>query len=172
MKPQNQQQAPNTVGNFFKGMKILFGAFILGVVNFGIVILALFFLDELPLTSLPDEYLIYLIAGDLAFLLIMSLIADKVYSNKVEKVKDKTGLGIKITAFREAKLIQICLLEAVALISLVFLLLYTHVAFVVFSVISIIQMIRYYPNKERMIAALNLSYDEQQKLNDPDYLLD
>jgi len=172
MKNQYSEQAPNTVGNFFRAMKILFGAFILGVINMGVVIIVLFFLDFLPLTSFSNDYLIYFIIGNLVFLVLMIIVANNVFTNKINSAKSLSKLGDKISKFREAKLIQICLLEASALFSLLALMFYTHIAFVVFSAISLVQMVRLFPRKSNMIEKLDLNYSEQQHLDNPDYLLD
>lgn len=54
---------------------------------------------------------------------------------------------------------------------MVFIMLNTHVIFVVIAGLSLLQMIRVFPKKTEMIEILDLSYSEQQKLNNPKYNL-
>ena len=169
MNTSNQQ---NTIGSYFKSSKILFGAFILGVINFGIVILILFYLGRLPLGAFDSNITIYFIGGSLAFFVAMQYVGSSVFKSKTASVKHEFSLSKKLAVYREAKLIQAVTMEASALAAMVFLMLITHVVFLVIALLSLIQMIRIFPKKSELIEALDLSYSDQQKLEIPDFKLD
>lgn len=166
-----QDQKDNTVGEYFKASKILFGAFILGVINFGVVLIVLFFLDMLPLADLDESLTIYFILGSLALFILMSFVGNTVFKSKTESITQELSLAKKLAVYRESKLIQAVTLEASALCAMVFIMLTSHIFFVVIALISLVQMIRVFPKKNEMIATLDLSYSEQHKLNSPDTLL-
>jgi hypothetical protein len=161
----------NTVGSYFKSSKILFGAFILGVVNFGLVILIMFFVDALPLANFDKDLTIYFIIASVALLITMQYLGNLVFKNKTTSVQSELSFSNKLSAYREGKLIQAVTLEISALTALVFLIVDTHIFFIVIALLSLIQMIRVFPKKQEMIDSLNLSYAEEQKLNDPDFSL-
>lgn len=167
----NQTKQDNTVGGYFKASKILFGAFILGVINFGIVLLVLFFLEALPLGNFDEGLTIYFIIACVALFAVMSFVGNAVFKSKTNSVQDELSFPKKLSIYREAKLIQAVTLEASALLAMVFLMINTHVFFLVIAVLSLVQMIRVFPKKQEMIDSLNLSYAEQQKLEDPNFSL-
>lgn len=167
----NQPKLDTTIGGYFKAGKILFGAFILGVINFGIVITVLFFMEVLPLVEFAPELMIYFIAGSIIFFLLMTYLGSLIFNKKIAQVKGSQDFAKKLSAYREGKLIQAVTLEAAALLAMVFIMLNTHVIFVVIAGLSLLQMIRVFPKKTEMIEILNLSYSEQQKLNNPKYNL-
>lgn len=171
MKYQIQNQ-PQTIAAYFKAATILFGAFILGIVNLGIVVLVLFILDVLPLTVFDQGLTIYLILGSIALLAIMAFTGDAVFKKLVSTAKEEMNFANKLGAYRQGKLIQIVTLEVSALVALVFLMLALHIAFVVVAALSLIQMIRVFPKKTELIEMLDLSFTDQQKLNNPDYVIE
>ncbi len=165
------QNQPQTVGEYFKTTKIMFGAFILGVVNFGIVIGVLYFLEILPLSLFDDELLIYFILASIALLVIMTFTGNSIYKKLTSVSKTETSFTKKLEIFRKVKLIQIITIEVSALVALVFLMLTLHVIFLVVAMLSLIQMIRVFPKKSELIKSLDLSYADQQKLNNPDFVI-
>tara|TARA_R110002124_G_scaffold287306_1_gene472512 strand:+ start:5960 stop:6469 length:510 start_codon:yes stop_codon:yes gene_type:complete len=167
----NQTKQDNTIGGYFKASKILFGAFILGVINLGLVLLALFFMDFLPLGDFDKELTIYFIIASLALFIVMSYVGNAVFKRKTTAVQNELSFPKKLSMYRESKLIQAFTLEVSALLAMVFLMINTHIFFPVVAVLSLIQMIRVFPKKQEMIDSLNLSYAEQQKLNNPEFKL-
>lgn len=165
----NQAHQDTTIGGYFKAGKILFGAFIFGVINFGIVITILFFIDVLPLVEISPEYMIYFIAGSIIFFLLMGYLGSFIFHKKISKVKSSQDFAKKLSAYREGKLIQAVTLEAAALLAMVFTMLNTHIIFVVIAALSLLQMIRVFPKKSEIIEVLDLSYSEQQNLNNPEF---
>jgi voltage-gated potassium channel Kch len=165
----NQTKQDTTIDGYFKAGKILFGAFILGVINFGIVITVLFFMDVLPLVEFAPELMIYFIAGSIIFFLLMTYLGSLIFNKKIAKVKSSHDFAKKLAVYREGKLIQAVTLEAAALLAMVFVMLNTHIIFVVIAALSLLQMIRVFPKKAEMIEVLDLSYSEQQNLNNPVY---
>ena len=167
----NQNQQPTTVGSFFRTGKILFGAFILGVVNFGIVIVVLFYMGIIPMVEFESDHIIYMITASISFLVLMNYVGNLVFKRKTNNENSELDLSKKLGAYREGKLIQAVTLEASALLALVFVMLSSNIIFVVVAVLSLLQMVRYFPKKSEMIVVLNLSYSDEQKLNDPDHVL-
>lgn len=161
-----------TIGGYFKASKILFGAFILGVINFGIVITVLFFMEVLPLVEFEPEIMIYFIAGSILFSFIMFYLGSFIFTKKINKAKNSQNFTLKLSAYREGKLIQAVTLEASALVAMVFIMLNTHIVFVIIAALSLLQMIRIFPKKSELIEKLNLSYSEEQKLDNPDFNLE
>jgi hypothetical protein len=167
----NQTKQDNTIGGYFKSSKILFGAFIFGVINFGLVLMILFFMEALPLADFDEDLAIYFVIGSLAFFLVMYYVGNLVFKNKTTKVKDDQSFSKKLNEYRHAKLIQALTMEASALFAMVLVMINTHVFFLVIALLSLLQMIRIFPKKQEMIDSLNLSYSDEQKLNDPEFLL-
>lgn len=168
----NNSNQPNTVGNYFKASKILFGAFIVGVINFGLIILVLYFMEIIPLGNFDPELTIYFIIGSLLFFLAMQLVGRSVFKSKTSVAKNELNFSKKLSVYREAKLIQLVTMEAAALVAMVFLMIATHVFFLVIALLSLVQMIRDFPKKTQMKEILNLTYSEQQHLDMPDFNLD
>lgn len=168
----NNSNQPNTVGNYFKASKILFGAFIVGVINFGLIILVLYFMEIIPLGNFDPELTIYFIIGSLLLFLAMQLVGRSVFKSKTSVAKNELNFSIKLSVYREAKLIQLVTMEAAALVAMVFLMIATHVFFLVIALLSLVQMIRDFPKKTQMKEILNLTYSEQQHLDMPDFNLD
>ena len=171
MRYQTQNQ-PQTIAAYFKAATILFGAFILGIINLGILVLVLFILDVLPLVAFNQELTIYLVLGSIALLAIMAFTGDAVFKKLVSKAKKDMSFAKKLAAYRQGKLIQVVTLEASALVALVFLMLTLHIALVVVAALSLIQMIRIFPKKTELIEILDLSFTDQQRLNNPDYVIE
>ncbi|MEP5944524.1 MAG: hypothetical protein ABJ356_08200, partial [Balneola sp.] len=115
----NQTKQDTTIDGYFKAGKILFGAFILGVINFGIVITVLFFMDVLPLIEFAPELMIYFIAGSIIFFLLMTYLGSLIFNKKIAKVKSSQDFAKKLAVYREGKLIQAVTLEAAALLAMV-----------------------------------------------------
>lgn len=168
----NQTNQDNTIADYFKSSKILFGAFILGVINFGLVLMVLFFMDALPLANFDADLTIYFIIASLVIFLGMYYVGNFVFKNKTTNVKDDQSFSKKLSEYRYAKLIQAVTMEASALVAMVLVMINTHVFFLVIALLSLLQMIRIFPKKQEMIDSLNLSYSEQQKLNNPEFRLD
>jgi membrane protein implicated in regulation of membrane protease activity len=168
----NQTNQDNTIAGYFKSSKILFGAFILGVINFGLVLMVLFFMGALPLANFDADFTIYFIIASLALFLGMYYVGNLVFKNKTTKVRDDQSFSKKLSEYRNAKLIQATTMEASALVAMVLVMINTHVFFLVIAFLSLLQMIRMFPKKQEMIDSLDLSYSDQQKLNDPEFRLD
>lgn len=168
----NQKQNFSTVSEYFKTSKILFGAFILGIINFGIVLVILFFLEMLPLGDINQDLTIYAIAASIALFVIMGFIGNLVFKSKTAKAKEDLSFTGKLALYREAKMVQAVTLETSALFAMVCIMILSHVFFIVIAFLSVLQMIRSFPKKSEMIEVLDLSYSDQQKLNNPDFKLD
>lgn len=125
----------------------------------------------LPLADLDESLTIYFILGSIALFILMYFVGNTVFKSKTVSITQESSLAKKLAIYRESKLIQAVTLEASALCAMVFFMLNNHVFFVVIALISLVQMIRVFPQKAEMITTLNLSYSEQQKLNNPDALL-
>ena len=167
----NQRQQYTTVGEYFKTSKILFGAFIIGVINLGIVLVILFFLEMLPLGDFDPSLTIYAIIGSLIFFALMTYVGNVVVQRKASQTEQHSALAKKLSVYREGKLIQAVTLEASALVAMVLTMFLTHIFFVVIAFLSLMQMIRSFPKKSEIVEAFELSYSDQQKLDDPNFKL-
>ena len=161
----------NTVGSYFKSSTILFGAFIFGVVNFGFFIVVLYFMGSFPLDNFDEDLTIYFILGCTTIFISMLYLGNSVFKKKTNAVQNDVSFPKKLFTYREAKLIQAVTLEVSALVSMILLMLNTHIFFIVIALLSLVQMIRIFPKKQEMIKSLDLSYAEQQKLNNSEYKL-
>lgn len=168
----NSELKKQTIGDYFKASKILFGAFIAGVINFGIVVFILFSMDLLPLGNINPDLTIYLIIGSLLLFILMHFIGSSIFKSRTDAAKSELNFSKKLSVYREAKIIQLVTLEASALVAIVFLLIITHVAFLVIAFISLAQMIRIFPKKKELIESLNLNYSHQNHLENPNFVIE
>ena len=167
----NQKQEYTTVGEYFRSSKILFGAFTFGVFNFGVVLAVLFYLDYLPLkNSLPGNE--RMIEFGIIILSIITISAGKSFTKKIFKsTTTESTLKLKLSIYRKGVLIKFVFIELALLLTMVFFLFSPSVIYAILIAIGFIQMIRNFPSRSNLEAVMELSYSDQQKLNDPDFKL-
>ena len=68
-------------------------------------------------------------------------------------------------------LIKFVFIELALLLAMVFFLFSPSVIYAILIAIGFIQMIRNFPSRSNLEAVMELSYSDQQKLNDPDFKL-
>lgn len=83
-----------------------------------------------------------------------------------ERVKGTSSLKQKLMSYRTAMIISFAPIEAIGLMSAVFILISGNTFFLIFTIIFLFGMFSYRPRKEKLIRDLQLTSDEIQALDE------
>jgi|GEM_PF-831437 len=156
---------------YFKNIRMIHGAFIVGLLNFGFVLAVLYFIDIIPLKA-EDSSLAYpLMAGVFIFYGIAFFLGQVLFKRAVRKASDSLRLADKVIAYRDSKLLQTALLEGAALFALTVYMLFGNILMILVAFLSVAYMVKSFPRKTEIIEIFKLAYNDQQKLNNPKSVL-
>lgn len=155
-----------TSKQYFKTLKFIHVALILGVIMFASFVSFLLSGQDLITDFDPDANIYYVIIG--MFGLIALFGGDILFKNMVRKAKIQPALSAKMMQYQSANIIKYALLEGVALFGVVATLLTLSVWFLVISVILLIVLASYHPGIEKAIKDLELNVEEQKQVKNPD----
>ncbi len=149
-------------------IQVLYGALILGITNFGFVLVALFFLDIIPLVGIPEKFMFNMM-GISSLLMIVSFFGGRLILNKaLEKSINEQDLVEKIKIYRKGHLVNGLLIDFSAFFALAFFMATIHIAFLVIAGLAFIIIVKNFPTKAKTIQVLQLNYSEQHKLSTRD----
>jgi len=149
-----------------KAMRILCGALITGVVMFALVSVGVLQTMEgpiLPENELPDKNIfLYLAAG---FGVLGLLLAITRFNKRLAAIRqgESTVTG-KLSQYRSALIMYMALCEAPALFSVIVLFLTRQYAVLAITGVMLVAMVIRMPQKNKLIDALQLDWQEQQEL--------
>jgi hypothetical protein len=99
-----------------------------------------------------------------AFAVIMAGLGVMLFKKQIEKIGPEATFDSKITAYQTAMLVRIACLEAAALFNVVTFFLNGHYLYALAAVLLLVAMLMTRPTKEKVVATLNLSYPDTDKL--------
>lgn len=143
---------------FFKTIQLIFGAFLFGQLIFlGISILLVIGAD----INIGMEEATYPLLAIIAILSINAIVTGKImFTKRLLTAKTKTNLDEKVTDYMSGAIIRFAFFEGVSLFSIICYLLTSNWLFLAVVTLMIVIFISLRPNKEKIIAELELNYDE------------
>lgn len=116
-----------------------------------------------------EENLALIVGGATA--LIMFLAGQLVYKTKVNSIPRQTGLGAKTNVYRTATVVRLALFDAAAVVSIALFLINGYILLLIFPALMIILILSNFPNRAKMLDALQPTFEEMQTLDDPDAVI-
>ena len=157
------------VKEYFKLLTIMHIALIAGQLILGIIVVFLMLNGNIE-PSLAEYRNLFLVIA--ALVTIGSVFSSNIiYKKQVELIKNMTDLRQKITQFKTIYILRLILLEAPSTAAIIFYFLTGSLEFLIFTVAIILISSNLKPNKERIIAELELSDDEKKELEDEDTII-
>jgi len=158
-----------TSKEYFRMLNILFYALIAGQVIFALVIVYLK-LTGVSLNNFPEYKQTLLYA--FPFIVLAGIYASQaVYKSKLVPIKAKTDLREKMSDFRTACIIRWALLEVPGSLSLIICFLTGDLLFIAVAAIVIGYFLMIRPSIEKTIIDLELDFEDQTKINNPDEII-
>ncbi len=146
---------------YFRTLQLIFKALLSGLLFFITIALALVLGNTTP----TNQSLLYPLMGITVFLFINAVFTSKMlFKKKVEHAKSTKALDKKITTYTSAVIIRLAFIEATALFATVSYILTANTAFIGTAGILLVMFLLYFPKKEKVIAELELNYDQVSKM--------
>jgi len=150
---------------FFKLASFIHLGLVMGVVLFGMVVY--FFLADFQHVDTTSEFaklLVYLVPG----LVVVGIVAsDMMYRFRLNAVKEREDLKIRMQGYRESLIIRYMLLEAPAMFALVAVFITNNSNFIVYAGLMVVLMALKRPTLRSAIIDLELDQQEIALLEDP-----
>jgi len=157
-----------TSKQYFRGLKIIHFALIMGLVAF--VGVGSFLVSTSSASkSSTDVELFSVIAPILAVIAFFtSFYLFKFYLKKAKELKT---IKEKTTAYSTALIISLALLEAPGLFAVVITLMTSNLMFLIITAVMVAYMLTFHPSQERFIRDLELNREEQAMVMNPDAII-
>jgi len=165
-----QQNGPNTSGQYVSALTILCFALIAGIVIFSGITLFIFLVQKInhPVPQLAKIFSI--ISASITMICLYAGMT--LFKNKKLAAKEMGTLGEKLNAYRAAVILFYALLEGPALFSVIAFFLTGELRVFVAVAASLIVMLQFVPNRQRIIKDLELSSGETDVIKDPNGLIE
>ena len=158
-----------TSKEYFRTLKIIYLALIAGQVIFSLTVVFLIYTGEFN-EDFPEMEKIFFIL--VPVLVIGGYLGGRMFFKKrLETAILKPGLPEKLADYQSALIIRYALLEGPSMLAFIAYLLTADIFFIVIAGFIIIIFITLRPTVDRMISDLELSYDDAQKVQNPDTLI-
>jgi divalent metal cation (Fe/Co/Zn/Cd) transporter len=145
--------------NFLRVNKLIFFALLAGMVLFlGVVV----FLTETIVIFIPEDIIYLLISiGALG----VAIFAGKfLFEKLIAPAKESNSLTQKTTMFNTSSMVRYALCEGAVLLNIVFFLTQKNALFGIVALFGILFFITLKPTNEKIISALDLTYEDQNSL--------
>lgn len=154
-----------TSGEYFKSIKIVHIALVIGVVFFALVSV---FLQMNGFNTADQEFInIFLLVVSI-FTLFGVIASNLIFKKKIRTIKEKSSLKVKMDEYRAALLIKLALIEAPAFFTVIAYLVTGDYIFLGIVLLLIIVFLIYTPNRVKFINDLGLTKAESELINNPD----
>lgn len=154
-----------TSREYFKTIKIIHIAMIMGIIFFGIV--AIFNQSSLGFPIYEQITKIYLILV-LVFVVFGIIASNMIYKKKLVKIKEKTSLKEKLEEYRGALIIKFALVEGPAFLLILVFLITGKYFLLGLAALMVGILVFYSPSIEKAINEIELSENEAKILENPD----
>jgi F0F1-type ATP synthase membrane subunit c/vacuolar-type H+-ATPase subunit K len=157
---------PLTSKQYLLTSRIIHGALVSGILLFNLVIGYLISQQTLGTGYNKQHEVFYLIVGLMA---LGSIFGGRViFAKELEKAKTQPTFSKKLAGYQTANIIRYALIEGSALFSTVVTLLTLSVWFFVITAFLVVILASFFPTIEKAIKELDLNYNEQTLLQNPD----
>lgn len=116
-----------------------------------------------------DENLALIMGG--AASLAMFLAGQLVYKARVNAIPRQTTLGAKTNVYRTAMVVRLALFNSAAVISIALFLLNGYILLLIFPGLMMALILAHFPNRAKMLDALQPNFKEMEQLDDPDAVI-
>lgn len=157
-----------TSKEYFKSLKILHIAFILGQIIFGLVIYS-WISGTIAENSADIINLVIVIISSSVILGIV--ISNLVYRKKLESVKALNDIKEKMTKYRSILIIRYAIIEAPSYLAIAAAMFTFDPVFLIIAATTIVYMIFKRPTKEAIIEDLGLNQQETEFVGNPDSII-
>jgi hypothetical protein len=161
---------PQTSQEYFRTLKIIFFALILGQVFFALVSYLLN--KDMAMTVLEKELINVLKYLLPVFILGGYLSSKLMFSKNLKTAISRQTLSEKLTDYRTALIIRFALLEGASFITTLVYLLTGNAIFLGFAVIVIVIFLTMMPSAARAVKDLQLNVYDEQKISNPDAVIE
>ncbi|MFT4600566.1 MAG: putative MFS family arabinose efflux permease [Arenicella sp.] len=145
--------------NFLRINKVIFFALLGGMIMFLAIVI---FLSEEIKFSVPEDIIFLVIS--ITALGAAIFLGNFLFTKLIAPAKDSKSLTQKTTMFNTSSMVRYALTEAAVLINVVFFLVEENAIFGLIALAGILYFISLKPTNEKIISALDLSYEEKSDL--------
>lgn len=155
-----------TSSEYFRALKIVHFALTLGQILFGIIAFVVVTMNGATIT---DEFLTQVLFIIVPLFIIGAFVASTVlFKKRIETVKTKNNLVEKMAAYRGAIILKLAPLEGGSFLSIIAYFITGNIIYLSLSALIILMFVLNQPTKEKAIADLELNFDEEKDLNNPE----
>lgn len=158
------QEKEQTSKQYFKSLKLIHIALMIGQVSFASVAFLINSLEPIAMTELNDTFLILVAVFTLGSLAAGKLVA----KNKLKAAKQKQTLSEKLDDYRVLIITKLALLELPVFFAIVSFILTSNLTFLGLSGLVLIIFIIQAPTQDKLIDDLELTYAEKTLIEDPE----
>lgn len=155
---------PNTVGEYFRQLQILFFAMLVGQILFALIS---YFVLKPELTADQDmaNLMLYLVPA----MAIGAIIGSRLlFNQQIAAISSSTSLGEKLSQYRAASILRYALLEGAGLFALVSYLITGNIIFIGIALGVILFFLQFTPSINRVINELSLAGADQSAIQNSD----
>lgn len=160
----------NTVQEYFQALSILHASLMLGQILIAGIIYFFANAEKEPVsgTQATGQGWVYLVGG----LTIVGVLANaQLFNTRIRLLKEGNNLNTKLAGYRSALVTRYAILEFPSLIAIIAYYLTNNLLLLIFTGLIILLFFIYRPTKERLIADLELSPEEQARVSNPDTII-
>jgi len=158
-----------TSSEYFRALKIVHFALTLGQILFGIIAFVVVNMNE---TTIADEFLTQVLFIIVPIFMIGTFIASNVlFKKRIEIAKSKNNLIGKMNEYRTAIILKLAPLEGGSFFSIIAYFITNNIIFLSLSALIVLMFALNQPTKEKAIADLELNFDEEKDLNNPESIV-
>ena len=154
-----------TSGGYFKSIKIVHIALVIGVVLFA---LAAVFLQINGFHTADQEFIIFFLVVVSMFALFGIIASNLIFKKKLRTIRGKPHLKVKMEEYRTALITKLALIEGPAFFAVVAYLVTGDYIFLGITFVLIIVFLIYTPSKTKFINDLELTKNESELINKSD----
>ncbi len=165
----NTTTKSQTIKEYFRSITIIHIALVFGLLLFcGVT----FFLIDRGQNPETDQDLSSTLQLIIPIIAVAGVLASSILSrSKIKSIKSLNELNQKLQQYRSALILKFALLEAPAILCIVGYLLTANLFYLGFGLAIIFAMAIQFPTKEKAIKELELSPEEQQQMEDTDFII-
>jgi hypothetical protein len=152
-----------TSGSYFKSIKVVHAALVIGVVLFLLITVVL---DLNGFASGDEEIRMALLLVASVFTFGGVFAGNYIFKKRISIIREKTNLREKMDDYRSALIVKWALIEGPAFLAVVAFMLTGDLIFFGIGVLLVIVFLVYTPSRNKFIKDLSLSPNEVQVIND------
>lgn len=158
-----------TSSEYFRALKIVHFALTMGQVLFGIISFVVVTKNG---ATIADEFLNQGLFIVVPIFIIGAFIASiALFKKRIETVKTRNNLVEKMAEYRGAIILKLAPLEGGSFLSIIAYFITGNIIFLSLSALIILMFLLNQPTKEKAIADLELNFDEEKELNNPESIV-